>query len=133
MPKTDKNFLTNFQKNLNSPNKKATNNNINWYTIVIKNILINQYIIAPKLSLVIPKILQRGSEIQAAVDPVIPKTTNIFKIWKLELIPHLFLILSNILGIIDINDLLSKFDANSFLRFFCCSPNMRGHWYFLIH
>tara|TARA_B100000989_G_scaffold285713_1_gene253690 strand:+ start:728 stop:838 length:111 start_codon:yes stop_codon:yes gene_type:complete len=34
----------------------------------------------PKLSVDIPKRLQRGSEIQAAVDPVIPKTINIFKI-----------------------------------------------------
>jgi hypothetical protein len=33
-----------------------------------------------RLSVVIPKISQRGSEIQAAVEPVIPKTINIFKI-----------------------------------------------------
>tara|TARA_Y100000991_G_C21758248_1_gene257614 strand:- start:297 stop:404 length:108 start_codon:yes stop_codon:yes gene_type:complete len=33
-----------------------------------------------RLSVVIPKKSQRGSEIQAAVDPVIPKTIKIFKI-----------------------------------------------------
>tara|TARA_B100001250_G_scaffold29589_1_gene24346 strand:+ start:181 stop:288 length:108 start_codon:yes stop_codon:yes gene_type:complete len=33
-----------------------------------------------RLSVVIPKILQSGSDIHAAVDPVIPKTINIFKI-----------------------------------------------------
>lgn len=49
-----------------------------------------------KFSVLIPKKLQIGSDIQAAVDPVIPKIINILRICKLEFIPHLVLSLLSI-------------------------------------
>ena len=86
-----------FQKKVNSPKINATNTRINLYAKVINIILNVQYRNIFKFSVVIPNASHIGCVTKAAVEPVIPKTTNIFRIWKFEFIPHLTFNFSNIL------------------------------------